>query len=298
MCGLPNREGQGAGALPENPFAVFRDARSARQAPPDAVQKGDSAFLDEGTCKGHPRHLREGADRLTRMRETDLYAPVKALLEAQGYTVKGEVGAADLVACRDGDDPVIVELKRGFSLSLFHQAIARQAVTDAVYIAVPRGSGRSFLKALRDNSGLARRLGLGLITVRLPDGVVEVQCDPAPYAPRKSKPRRTRLLREFSRREGDPTPGGATRSGLITAYRQDALRCLLHVTQAMEAKGADVARATGVAAATRIMADDHYGWFERARRGVYRVTPKGQAALAEFSAQIAALSKKTPVQAD
>mgnify|MGYP001013572129 FL=1 len=59
----------------------------------------------------------------TGVRETDLYLPVKRLLEGQGYTVKGEVGAADIVAMRDGDDPVIVELKAGFSLSLFHQAV-------------------------------------------------------------------------------------------------------------------------------------------------------------------------------
>ena len=224
------------------------------------------------------------------MLETELYPPVKEFLQAQGYTVKGEIGAADLVACRDSDEPVIVELKRGFSLSLFHQAVARQAVSDAVYIAVPRGKGRPFLRALRDNLALARRLGLGLITVRMPDGVVEVQCDPVPYTPRKSKSRKSRLLREFARREGDTTPGGATRSGLVTAYRQDALRCLVHLSEQAEARGADVARATGVKAATRIMADDHYGWFERARRGVYRMTARGEGALTDYAGQIALLA--------
>ncbi|MDP2731890.1 MAG: hypothetical protein Q8O63_02085, partial [Hoeflea sp.] len=68
---------------------------------------------------------------MTRIREADLYLPVKRLLEGQGYVVKGEVGSADVVALRDGEDePVIVELKAGFSLSLFHQAIDRQALTD------------------------------------------------------------------------------------------------------------------------------------------------------------------------
>ena len=38
-------------------------------------------------------------------KETDLYPPVKALLEGQGYEVKGEVGAADIVACRGDEDP-------------------------------------------------------------------------------------------------------------------------------------------------------------------------------------------------
>ena len=34
------------------------------------------------------------------MPETDLYPPLKSFLEKQGYTVKAEVGAADIVALR------------------------------------------------------------------------------------------------------------------------------------------------------------------------------------------------------
>ena len=197
------------------------------------------------------------------MRETELYAPIKAFLEGQGYEVKAEVGAADVVACRDADEPVIVELKTGFSLSLVHQAVARQAVTDAVYIAVPRKTGKRFIAALKQMKSLCRRLGLGLITVRMKDDWVEVHCDPAPYAPRKSKLRKARLLREFAKRDGDPNTGGATRMGLVTAYRQDALRCAAHLVAEGPSKGAAVARATGVEKATRLMADNHYGWFQR-----------------------------------
>lgn len=220
--------------------------------------------------------------------ETDLYEPIKLFLQGQGYVVKSEIGAADVVACRetDGgvpDEPVIVELKTGFSLSLFHQAVARQAITDAVYIAVPRGASAPFARALKANLGLARRLGLGLITVRLRDRLVEVHCDPAPYRPVKSKPRRDRLLREFARRVGDPNTGGMTRAGLITAYRQDALRCAAHLASAGPTKGAAVAAATGVGRATRLMADDHYGWFERVATGVYALTPKGRAALPTYA---------------
>jgi len=51
-------------------------------------------------------------------REDQLYPPVKALLERQGYDVKGEVGAADVMAVRDGEPPVIVELKLRFSLKI------------------------------------------------------------------------------------------------------------------------------------------------------------------------------------
>ncbi len=209
------------------------------------------------------------------MAETDLYPPIKQFLQAQGYEVKGEIGAVDVMACRGDEEPVIVELKTGFSLALFHQAIARQSVTDAVYVAVPRGQGRRFLAALKSNLSLARRLGLGVLTVRLSDGFVEVHLDPAPFQPRKSTPRKARLLREFARRVGDPNAGGSTRVPMMTAYRQDAVRCAAHLRACGPSRGADVAKATGVEKATQMMAADHYGWFERVDRGVYALTPKG-----------------------
>lgn len=210
-----------------------------------------------------------------RPRETELYQPVKSLLEGQGYTVKGEIGAADIVAVRQDEDPVIVELKTGFSLSLFHQAIERQKITDAVYVAVPRGKGVAFRKALKANVTLCRRLGLGLITVRLSDGFAETHLDPAPYRPRQSKPRKGRLLREFRRLVGDPNTGGSTRRGITTAYRQDATACLVHLSANGPCKAAIVARATGVETARRILADNHYGWFEKVATGIYALSPKG-----------------------
>jgi hypothetical protein len=218
------------------------------------------------------------------VKETELYPPIRAYLEGQGYEVKSEIGAADVVALRAGEDPVIVELKTRFSLALFHQGVARLALADLVYLAVPRGTGRGFAKALKDNTTLCRRLGLGLITVRLRDGFVEVHCDPGPYAPRISKPRRQRLLREFARRVGDPNTGGSTRVGLVTAYRQDALRCAAHLAEHGPSRGRDVKGATGVDRATTIMRDDHYGWFERVEKGVYALTPKGVEGLRSFEA--------------
>jgi hypothetical protein len=76
--------------------------------------------------------------------------------------------------------------------------------------------------------------------------------------------------------------GGATRDRLVTAYRQDALRCAAYLAAVGPARGAVVAAATGVALATRLMAADHYGWFERVDRGVYALTPIGAAGLARY----------------
>ncbi|GLQ27629.1 hypothetical protein GCM10007927_24320 [Sulfitobacter pacificus] len=218
--------------------------------------------------------------KMSSARETDLYPPIKSFLEDQGYVVKSEVGAADIVAIRGAEPPVVVELKLGFSLALFHQCIARMKVSDEVYLAVARMPGKRFAKAVKDNTALARRLGLGLITVRLADGLVEVHCDPGPYAPRKSAKRQAQLLREFARRQGDPNDGGQTRAGLVTAYRQDALRLAVYLFEVGASKGADVAKETGVQHATRMMRDNHYGWFEKVEKGVYGLTQSGADAVA------------------
>ena len=225
------------------------------------------------------------------MRETDLYPPVKAFLEAQGYAVKGEVDGCDLMAVRGDEPPVIVELKAGFSLPLVFQGIARQGLTDNVYLAVPPFSGRTTRR--RDALALCRRLGLGLLAVRLkPAPFVEALLDPAPYRPRKRPQRRVRLLREFQRRVGDPNQGGSSRRKIVTAYRQDALRCASHLHRNGPTKAALVTHATGVARARAIMYADHYGWFERpagTALGVYGLTPKGRAAIEEYAGVVAVL---------
>lgn len=213
----------------------------------------------------------------TAIKETDLYAPIKTMLEAQGYEVKGEIGAADLVAVREAEDPVIVELKTGFSLSLFHQGTERQRLTDTVYVAVPRGSGAAFVRSLKNNTHLCRRLGLGLITVRMKDELVEIHLDPAPYRPRVAVKQKRRMLKEFAKRTGDPNLGGATRQGLITAYRQDAMRCLMVLHKNGPTKAATVAKLAQVETARRLMADNHYGWFDKVETGIYALSPKGQA---------------------
>src|SRR4051794_36991913 len=70
--------------------------------------------------------------------EAALYAPVKRFLEGLGDEVKGEVRGCDLVARRGDEQPVIVELKRRFTLGLVLQGIDRLALSERVYVAVPR----------------------------------------------------------------------------------------------------------------------------------------------------------------
>ena len=221
-----------------------------------------------------------------RIAETDLYPPVKALLETQGYEVKSEVGSADIMAVRGDEPPVIVELKTGFSLTLIHQAIERLKVTDLVYVAIPEWKGRSGWKAFVANRTLCRRLGLGLMTVSPSFDKADIHLDPSPYAPRKSPARKARLLKEFQHRVGDPNQGGSTRTKLVTAYRQDAIRCLVTLHQQGPTKASEVAKLVKVGRARDIMADDHYGWFERVERGIYAITPRGKVAMNEYKHEI------------
>jgi len=230
------------------------------------------------------------------LKETDLYPAIKSYLETQGYEVKAEVCVCDVVGVRGEEPPVIVELKTGFTLPLLLQGVDRLAVSDRVYLAFAVGEvvAKNALwgKNKKQIKKLCRRLGLGLISVQINqsrDDFVEVHLDPVPYTPRKNKKRQGRLLREFELRVGDPNEGGVTRRTIITAYRQDALRCLKHINHNGPTKLADLRAATGVLRASGILQNDHYGWFERVERGVYQLTPKGVTALEEFARVLADL---------
>jgi hypothetical protein len=107
--------------------------------------------------------------------------------------------------------------------------------------------------------------------------------DPVPYRPRKHAPRLARLLGEHVRREGDPNLGG-TRGPLMTAYRQEALRCAQLIRRAGQASVAEL-RASGlVPNAAKILQRDVYGWFRRVRRGAYGVSERAEQDIARFDA--------------
>jgi hypothetical protein len=213
--------------------------------------------------------------------ESDLYAPVKALLEGQGYVVKGEVRGCDVVGVRGDEPPVIVELKRSFGLSLVLQGVERLAVSERVYLAV--GKWPEPMKTVKK---LCRRLGLGLLVVET--GRAEIVLDPAPYQPRLNKRKKGRLLGEHARRVGDPNLGGSTtRVPLMTAYRQEALRCAVLLARNGPMSPKAMRAAADVPNAATILRSDYYGWFERLERGIYGITPKGRSGLEQFGRKAA-----------
>ena len=164
--------------------------------------------------------------------ESSLYLPVKRFLEKLGFEVKGEVCGCDLVALDDSQPTAVVigELKLTFTLDLVLQAVDRSAACDEVWLAVRasrRGRGREHDPRVRK---LCRLLGFGLLSV-LPRGKVEVLVEPVPWRPRRDAKRRSRIVEEHRRRQGDPAAGGSTRQPIMTAYRQQALACAAALAQ-------------------------------------------------------------------
>ena len=217
------------------------------------------------------------------MRESDLYEPIKHHFQNLGYVVKGEVGAADVMAVRGNEPAIIIELKLGFSLTLFHQATERLRMSDHVYVAVVRPEGKFGYKRLKLNQNLCRRLGLGLLTLRVRDQFVELHCMPEQYNPRKSAKKSKQIMKLFERLDGDPNSGGATRHGLVTGYRQDAVKCATFLAISGASKGAVVAKETGVESATSLMRNNVYGWFDKVEQGVYALNSTGKKGLTDWA---------------
>lgn len=89
-------------------------------------------------------------------------------------------------------------------------------------------------------------------------------------------------MAEFKRRVGDPNLGGSTRTPIVTAYRQDALRCARALVDGPLALSALRERGAPADVAA-ILQRDVYGWFRRLRRGVYELTEAGRAGLDRFA---------------
>jgi hypothetical protein len=170
------------------------------------------------------------------------------------------------------------------------QGVDRLALSPLVYLVVPRPAGRT--RALRPDARsvrkLCRRVGLGLMLIG-GRGVVEVIEDPVPYRPRQEKRRSNLMLGEFERRLGDLNVGGSSRTPLVTAYRQDALRCVRALAAAGPMRLRELRVASGVTAAAPIIQRNVYGWFDRVARGTYRLTSAGEQALERFAEVIAVL---------
>lgn len=217
--------------------------------------------------------------------ETSLYPPVKRFLEQLGYAVKGEVGHCDIVGLRDDDAVVVIcELKMAFNLELILQGVDRATAGDEIWLAAQlssRGKGRESDPRYRN---LCRRLGFGLLGVSA-SGRVDILVSPIAPMPRKDPRRRSRLVEEHKRRQGDPVAGGGTRKPIMTAYRQQALACAAAMASS-PMRPRDLK--SSFPDAQKILHRNVYGWFERSGRGVYALTDLGRSALASWGPEVPA----------
>ncbi|MBD2845768.1 hypothetical protein IDH44_11250 [Paenibacillus sp. IB182496] len=230
--------------------------------------------------------------------EADLYAPIKAYYESQGYEVKGEVNGCDLVARAADGELLIVEMKKTFTLPLLLQGVERQRINERVMLAVERNRQKRGAHNQRfgDLSELCRRLGLGLMTVtffKTKRPQLDILCEPNEQPLRRGRPaRQARMVREFNERSGDYNVGGTTGRKLVTAYRERALRCAQALRQHGQLPPRRIAELTGCRQAGTMLRANYYGWFERVERGVYGLRQAGLDALAEYAAVVAAMETK------
>lgn len=222
--------------------------------------------------------------------ETELYEPIKSYFERQGYHIKSEVKYCDLVGIReDLADPLIVEIKKTFNLSLLLQGMQRLKTSSNVYLAVERNRVKRGAANQRfgEITDLCKKLGLGLITVtryKTKPALVDCLCVPEAVitSSKTMKRRKDLLLKEFDGRSGDYNLGGSHKAKLVTAYRERALRVAQALAPIPYASPAELARQTGITNTASILQKNYYGWFTRIERGRYTLSEQGRTDLDKY----------------
>ena len=212
-------------------------------------------------------------------KETDLYEPIRAFLEEEGYQVQAEVKNCDIAAVKDGQ-LVIVELKKAFSLKLVYQGLERQSLTDQVFVAIPRPKKGAREKSWKDMLKLLKRLELGLLTVALdsPLRTVDVVLEPSDSLAWKNRKKREKLQAELENRQVDANVDGMTRRKIMTAFREKSIRlaCLLEKEEQVSLASL---RERSMEDYVGILSRNYDKWFKRVEKGVYALSEKGKEAL-------------------
>jgi hypothetical protein len=220
------------------------------------------------------------------MKESDLYLPLKNFLEKQDYEVKAEVENCDVVAIKksaaneEAQPPTIIELKLSLNLEVILQAVDRLILSPIVYIGVPNSCGALKKTKRKRIVKLLKMLGIGLVAINPKRKTVQLLVDSTSYQPRQSKPRQAWLVDEFVARAGDPNLGGAsTKTGRMTAYKQQAIEIANYLSKHGATKASDIAKNLGLPKSRAIVYDNHYGWFQNVSRGVYDLSGQGKTLL-------------------
>jgi hypothetical protein len=216
-------------------------------------------------------------------KESDMYEPIKKLLSAQGYIVRGEVKGCDIAAIQ-GETLIIVEMKLSANITLIYQAMERQAATNNVFVAIPRPR-KVTDKNFRSLKKLLKKLEMGLITVALdsPTKYAEIIFFPEIKKQKENKKSET-IRKEIFGRTTD-SPGGTTKRTINTAYRERCVKiaCLSESKGPLSAK--KLVEHGCEKDASSILRANHHGWFKKIDRGVFEITETGKNYLNENASE-------------
>lgn len=216
--------------------------------------------------------------------ESELFEPVKKLFEKNGYRVNAEVRDCDVTAVKDSEF-IIIELKKNLSVTLLAQGLKRQKTGAKVYVAVPKPKNYDPRK-YRDTLYVVKKLELGLIFVTLhgKHSFAEVVLEPQQFFPPVSKnyAKRKEILKEIEGRTIDMNIGGVTGRKIATAYTEKCINiaCILDTYGELSPK--QIKFYGGDEKCGNILRINAYGWFEKVRKGIYRITLEGRKGLLEY----------------
>lgn len=234
--------------------------------------------------------------------EEDMYEHIKSYFDSLGYTVHGEVKSCDITAQKD-DQLIIFELKKSLSVDLLIQGVKRQKLSDLTYICVPRPLKFRYNAKFRDTLFLLKRLQLGLIFVDVERASIEIMLEPKEYDMVKAKKssynrkKRKAVETEISKRKTSRNKGGSFQKKLVTSYREDALR-LLYLSSINNYISPKDGVSIGIINSSRILNNNHYGWFDKVERGKYKISNKGLKEYEDFKEVIEELNKIEYAQSD
>ena len=217
------------------------------------------------------------------MTEKELYPPIHDLFEKRGYKVNAEVKDCDMTAVKD-DEFIIIELKRNMTVTLLAQGLRRQRTGADVFVAVPKPKNYSFNK-FRQVFSVLKKLELGLIFVSLrgEHSFAEIVFEPKPYTSTyKDYKKKKAIMREIEGRTIDTNTGGVTGTKIVTAYTEKCIKiaCILDMYGELSPK--QIRDYGGADSAQLILSRNVFGWFEKVRTGVYRITNEGRKGLLEY----------------
>jgi hypothetical protein len=174
---------------------------------------------------------------MPKLKESDLFAPVKSWLEEHEYEVYSEVcpelytwKRADVVALKDGT-AAIVELKTSLTLDLVAQGAAWQEKANCIYLAVPM---RKRINHQVDR--LLERLGLGLLEVSLEWDIWVRETVEPEFRPNAEIDWR----RAVTEAHKAGPPGGRAGGGYVTEYKLMIARVRQFVERHPEGVSIDV----------------------------------------------------------